>query len=111
VKSIFKQWRPYVVYGAFFSMFINILQLTFPIYMLQIYDRVLSSYSMPTLYVITLAAVLALIVMATLEFIRSRLLVRCGVAIDQALSRDVLDQVLKKPLCPAAPPTKPVYVM
>ncbi|MBD1401313.1 type I secretion system permease/ATPase [Pelobacter sp. M08fum] len=83
-------------------MFINILQLTFPIYMLQIYDRVLSSYSLPTLYVITVAAVVALIVMSTLEFIRSRLLVRCGVAIDQALSRDVLDQLIKKAALPGA---------
>ncbi len=51
---------------------------------------------MPTLYVITLAAVVCMIVMASLEFIRSRLLVRCGVAIDQVLSRTVLDRVLKQ---------------
>ena len=95
MKKFFKEWRPYILYGAFFSMFINVLQLTFPIYMLQIYDRVLSSYSMSTLYVLTIAAVLSLIIMSVLEFIRSRLLVRCGVAIDQALSRDVLDEVLK----------------
>jgi len=96
MKNFFKNWRPYITYGAFFSMFINILQLTFPIYMLQIYDRVLSSYSMPTLYVLTLAAIICLIVMAMLEFVRSRLLVRCGVAIDEALSRDVLDNVIKQ---------------
>ncbi|MDH3998352.1 MAG: type I secretion system permease/ATPase, partial [Desulfuromonadales bacterium] len=96
MKEMFKEWRPYLLFGAFFSMFINVLQLTFPIYMLQIYDRVLSSYSMPTLYVLTLAATLSLVVMAVLEFIRSRLLVRCGVAIDQALSRSVLDEVLKR---------------
>lgn len=96
MKNFLKQWRPYLVYGGVFSLFINVLQLTFPIYMLQIYDRVLSSYSMPTLYAITLAAVVSLIVMAALEFVRSRLLVRCGVAIDQALSTDVLESVLKQ---------------
>lgn len=96
MKSFLKKWRPYLVYGGFFSLFINILQLTFPIYMLQIYDRVLSSYSMPTLYAITVAAVLSLIIMSTLEFIRSRLLVRCGVAIDQSLSQDVLGSVIKQ---------------
>jgi PrtD family type I secretion system ABC transporter len=95
MKFFLKQWRPYLVYGGVFSMFINVLQLTFPIYMLQIYDRVLSSYSMPTLYAITVAAVLSLIIMALLEFVRSRLLVRCGVAIDQSLSKDVLDSVIK----------------
>lgn len=104
MKKFFKQWRPYILFGALFSMFINVLQLTFPIYMLQIYDRVLSSYSMPTLYAITFAAVLALIIMASLEFIRSRLLVRCGVAIDQALSRDVLDNVVKQAALTGASP-------
>ncbi len=104
MKKFFKQWRPYILFGALFSMFINVLQLTFPIYMLQIYDRVLSSYSMPTLYAITFAAVLALIIMAALEFIRSRLLVRCGVAIDQALSRDVLDNVIKQAALTGASP-------
>jgi PrtD family type I secretion system ABC transporter len=94
MKRFFKEWRPYLIFGAFFSMFINLLQLTFPIYMMAIYDRVLSSYSMPTLIAITIGAIAALIIMSTLEFIRSRLLVRCGVAIDQALSRTVLSRIL-----------------
>ena len=106
MKNFLKQWRPYLLYGGFFSLFINILQLTFPIYMLQIYDRVLSSYSMPTLYAISVAAVLSLIVMALLEFVRSRLLVRCGVAIDQALSHDVLDSVLKQAALTGTPPNQ-----
>lgn len=46
-------------YAMLFSMFINILQLTFSIYMLQVYDRVLTSYNVSTLVVITLAAVVA----------------------------------------------------
>ena len=96
MKRFFKEWRPYLLFGAFFSLFINLLQLTFPIYMLQIYDRVLASQSMPTLYALTIAAVVSLIIMAVLEFIRSRLLVRCGVAIDQVLGRTVLDEVLKR---------------
>ena len=96
MKKFLKKWRGYLIYSGFFSLFINVLQLTFPIYMLQIYDRVLSSYSMPTLWAITVAAVLSLIAMSSLEFVRSRLLVRCGVAIDQALSRDVLDSILKQ---------------
>lgn len=96
MKNYLKKWRSYLLYGGFFSLFINLLQLTFPLYMMQIYDRVLSSYSLPTLFVITIAAVVSLIVMAALEFVRSRLLVRCGVAIDQALSRDVLDNTLKQ---------------
>jgi len=94
VQEFLKKWRVYLAYGFFFSMFINVLQLTFSIYMLQIYDRVLSSYSVPTLMALTIAALTSLAVLASLEFIRSRLLVRCAVAIDQALSRDVLSSIL-----------------
>ena len=71
-------------------MFVNILQLTFSIYMLQVYDKVLTSYNLSTLTVITIAAVIALVVMALLEWIRSRLLVRAGIEFDHMLSRDVL---------------------
>lgn len=104
MKKFFRQWRHYLIYGAVFSMFINILQLTFPIYMLAIYDRVLASYSMPTLVVLTVAAILAMIVMALLEFVRSRLLVRCGIAIDQALGRTVLDTIIKQAAFSGASP-------
>lgn len=48
-------------------MFVNILQLTFSIYMLQVYDKVLTSYNLSTLAVITLAAVICLVVLALLE--------------------------------------------
>lgn len=106
MKNTFREWRPYILFGAFFSMFINLLQLTFPLYMLQIYDRVLSSYSLPTLYAITVAAVVSLVVMALLEFVRSRLLVRCGVAIDQSLSRKILDQLLKRSALPDGHPNQ-----
>lgn len=104
MKEFLKKWRHYIVYGAFFSLFINVLQLTFSVYMLQIYDRVLSSYSLPTLSVITIAAVGALIVEAALEFVRSRLLVRCGVDIDQSLSHTVLKDILKQSSLPGQKP-------
>ncbi|NTV15520.1 MAG: type I secretion system permease/ATPase, partial [Desulfobulbaceae bacterium] len=90
MREFLKKWQAYLAFGFFFSMFINTLQLTFSVYMLQIYDRVLSSYSVPTLLALTIAALLSLGVLACLEFVRSRLMVRCAVAIDQSLSRDVL---------------------
>ena len=82
-------------------MFVNILQLTFPIYMLQVYDRVLTSYNLSTLAVITVAAVLCLVVLATLEWIRSRLLVRAGIEFDRLLSIPVLNENLKSAVTPA----------
>lgn len=92
--------RRFFGYAFFFSLFINILQLTFSIYMLQVYDKVLTSYNLSTLAVITLAAVLCLVVMALLEWIRSRLLVRAGIAFDEMLGENVLYRSL---LAAAAP--------
>ncbi|MBF0573780.1 MAG: type I secretion system permease/ATPase [Desulfamplus sp.] len=93
-KFILK-WSKYFIFAGIFSMFINILSLTFSVYMLAIYDRVLSSYSMPTLMTITVAAVLALFVDSVLIFLRSRLLVMAGVDIDNSLSSPVFKEMLK----------------
>lgn len=76
-------------------MFVNILQLTFSVYMLQVYDKVLTSFNLSTLAVITIAAVICLVVLALLEWIRSRLLVRAGVAFDNMLSDTVLSLNLR----------------
>ena len=81
-------------------MFVNILQLTFSIYMLQVFDKVLTSYNLSTLVVITIAAGISLAVLALLEWIRSRLLVRAGVEFDSMLSTRVLDLNLKSASTP-----------
>ena len=82
-------------------MFVNILQLTFSVYMLQVYDKVLTSFSLPTLSVITIAAFICLTVLALLEWIRSRLLVRAGIEFDYMLG----DPVLRRNLLNAAAPS------
>ncbi len=59
-----------------FSFFVNLLMLTGPIYMLQVYDRVLLSSSMETLIFISVAMVLLYMFMGIFDFFRSRVLVR-----------------------------------
>ncbi len=59
--------------ASFFSLFINTLQLTVPLYMMQLIDRVLVSGSYETLGLLSLIAVFALITMTGLEIIRSQL--------------------------------------
>ena len=85
----------YFFFAGFFSLFINTLYLTFPLYMLAVYVRVLDSFSFPTLYFITLMAISALVVFGILEFLRSRLLVRVGIRLDRLLSRIVLKNMLQ----------------
>ena len=65
-----------------FSLVINLLLLAVPLYMLQIYDRVLSSRSEETLILLTVITVGLLLVLGLLEIIRSRVLVRTGVRLD-----------------------------
>jgi ATP-binding cassette subfamily C protein len=57
-------------YAAILSAFINVLQLTVPLYMLQVHDRVLNSRSMDTLAMLSILAGGALVLYGLLEFIR-----------------------------------------
>lgn len=79
---------------GFFSFFINLLALTSPLYMLQVYDRVLASGSGPTLLYLTLFAAACLVTMALLELVRSRLLVRMSARFDAQLSGLVFEHGL-----------------
>ncbi|MDW5378233.1 type I secretion system permease/ATPase [Halomonas sp. HP20-15] len=67
---------------GFFSMFINVLMLVPPLYMLQVYDRVISSRSAETLLMLTLVMVFLFMVMGGLELVRSRILIRVGNRLD-----------------------------
>lgn len=85
----------YFLVAGFFSIFINTLQLTFSLYMLAVYDGVLSSSSYPTLYVVTALALAALTVWGCLEFCRSKLLIMAGIKLDGLLSHRVLKDMLQ----------------
>jgi PrtD family type I secretion system ABC transporter len=95
MKNFLKNWTKYFAFAGLFSCFINLLYLTFPVYMLAIYDKVLASYSMPTLTTITVGALFALLIFGLLDFLRSRLLVKAGVAMDNTMSRQVFSEMLK----------------
>ena len=95
MKRFLAKWLKYLVFAGVFSLGVNILYLTFPLYMLAIYDRVLSSFSVPTLITLTAGALFALLVLGCLDLLRSRLLVQAGVAMDQSLSPPVLKEMLK----------------
>lgn len=87
----------FLAVGAF-SFAINALMLTVPLYMLQVYDRVLTSGSMDTLIALTVLAVGLLVCHAVLEFIRSRILVRVGNRLDNALGGTLFSAVLRSRL-------------
>ena len=72
-----------------FSLFINLLMLTVPIYMMQIYDRVLSSRNTDTLIMLLLIGGVALLVLALLDAVRGSLMVRMSEWLDSHLSGQV----------------------
>lgn len=76
------------------SMFSNILMLTGPLFMLQVYDRVLTSGSAPTLWALFTLVIALFVFMGVLDIIRSRILVRIGVRVDRLLSRQVFDTAI-----------------
>ena len=82
MQAFLKRTRVYFYYAFFFSLFINLLMLTLPVYMLQVFDRVISSRSEETLVVLTLAAVFGLSLHMILSLLRERLLLGSGVALD-----------------------------
>jgi ATP-binding cassette subfamily C protein len=79
---------------AVFSVFVNLLMLAGPLYMLQIYDRVLASRSIPTLVALTVFLVGAFAFQAILDLIRLRIVVRAARLLDARLSSTVHRAVL-----------------
>jgi ATP-binding cassette, subfamily C, bacterial len=79
-----------------FSAAINILYLASPLYMLQVYDRVVSSASVPTLLMLTLALLIALGTMAALDGLRARILIRAGLRLDRLLSGRIVAALVKQ---------------
>src|SRR5947199_3466524 len=74
---------------------VNLLMLAGPLYMLQIYDRVLSSRNVPTLVALSIFLVVAYGFQAGLEVIRSRLVVRIASLLDARLGITVHDAVIR----------------
>ncbi|MBI5483277.1 MAG: type I secretion system permease/ATPase [Deltaproteobacteria bacterium] len=88
--------KHYFVPAAVFSLLINMLLLSPSLYMLQVYDRVLSSRSLETLWVMTILLLAALAMMGCLELVRSRLLVKSNNALDSAWGPFLLSSMLGK---------------
>ena len=80
------------------SCMINLLYLTGSIFMLEIYDRVLPSRSIPTLVGLVILAGGLYIAQGVLDLIRGRILIRIGTALDETLNARVFETVVRLPL-------------
>ena len=82
--------------AGLFSAFVNLLMLTGPLYMLQVYDRVLGSRSEATLLALTILVVFLYTMMALLDYARGRIMARVGARFQACLDRRVFDAVIRK---------------
>src|SRR5882762_4280594 len=80
------------------SCIINLLYLTGSIFMLEVYDRVLPSRSVPTLVGLVILAAGLYIAQGFLDLLRGRILGRIGTSLDEAINARVFDTVVRLPL-------------
>ena len=84
-------------YAALFSALLNLLFIAPMLYMLQVYDRVVPTQGKMTLVFLTIILIISLATLAAMEAIRSRLLVRASVKLDQALAGPIMRATLLQP--------------
>lgn len=95
LTRLISQYRSSFVVLGIFSIFFNILVLTMPIYMMTVFSHVMTSRSQETLTLLTIAAFVALLIQALLDFIRSRILVRIGLTLDIELTPQVVEAIVR----------------
>ncbi len=83
---------------AVFSFFLNLLMLATPLYMLQVFSRVLSSGHVPTLFYLTLVTIFALLILGLLSMIRSWILLRISSWLSTSLSGPLITASLSNTL-------------
>ena len=90
VREALRACRRYFLFAAVFSLAINLLYLASPLYMLQIYDRVVTSGSETTLVMLTLVLLAAFLALAGLDLVRAAILTRASARLDRLLSAKIL---------------------
>ena len=83
---------------ALFSGMSNLLMLTGALFMLEVYDRVLPSRSVPTLVALLILVAVLYGAQGIIDLIRSRILVRIGHSLDESMSARVYDTIVRLPL-------------
>lgn len=93
-----RQSRGALVGVALVSALINVLYLTGSFFMLEVYDRVIPSQSVPTLVGLATLVAMLYAFLGLFDFIRSRVLVRIGLALDERLAGSAFDMLVRLPL-------------
>ena len=96
IRSALAESRRLFVSVGLFSVFVNILMLTGPVFMLQIYDRVLTSRSEATLVALVGIVAFLFLMMGLLDHSRARVLARAGARFQSRMDHRVLGAILTR---------------
>lgn len=88
IDKLILQFKTPFIAACAFSFVANVLMLTPSLYMMQIYDRVLSSRNETTLLMISLITLLAYVLIGAIEWVRAQLLIRVSRQLDYSLNED-----------------------
>ncbi|WP_344696634.1 type I secretion system permease/ATPase [Sphingomonas rosea] len=97
MKQALSRVRPHLVAAAVFSAGVNLLYIVPTIYMLQVYDRVVPTRGVQTLFLLTMVLLFALGTLSLLDRIRSKLLARAAAQLDLSLAARVMDASIARP--------------
>ncbi|MEL6197945.1 MAG: type I secretion system permease/ATPase, partial [Pseudomonadota bacterium] len=100
MRKALGQCRSHFIAVGVFSVFVNILMLTGPIFMLQTYDRVLTSRSEETLVALVLLVSFLFGMMGILDYTRGRMLARAGARFSELLESRVFTAVMRTAVAP-----------
>jgi ATP-binding cassette, subfamily C, bacterial exporter for protease/lipase len=92
-EALIAMW-PHFLWAGLFSSGINLLYLSSPLYLMQVYNRVLLNENVSTLVLLTLILAVALLTMAALDAVRACILIRCGIRLDMELSTRVFEALV-----------------
>ncbi|MBN8943818.1 MAG: type I secretion system permease/ATPase [Rhizobiales bacterium] len=98
LSEVLAGYRGSLVWVGLFSGVMNVLMLAGSIYMLQVYDRVLASRSVPTLVGLTAMLLVVFLVQGLLDVTRQRILTRIGAAIDRRMAPRIFDLIVLIPV-------------
>src|SRR6266481_3975473 len=96
LRLLLRTCKSYFVTTAIFSLAINLLYLAGPLYMLQVYDRVISSASEVTLVMLTIALLIAFLALAALDAVRARVLTRASIRLDQKIAARIMTAIIDR---------------
>src|SRR5581483_7229152 len=97
LSAAMKSCRGAFIATGLISGMSNILMLTGAIFMLEVYDRVLPSRSVPTLIGLSVLAVALYVGLGLLDVVRGRILLRIGISLDEALSGRIYRTIVRLP--------------